>query len=238
MRKPTVAALAAITIACGARAPISPTTPSANTQPASYAQPPKFMLSGLVFENRGGVKQPVGGASVAVWGVPCRTTSPNLNGCTTWLANIGVPDLVSDSEGRFVAPVPGGSLLTVLPYKRGFVQPCGASVLLQQDLGIEVELMSADSFNTMNPPLPSSSGPLLTGTVFETTPDGPVGVAGAYVSVESLPDLVVADTITDLAGRFAFCNGTSGAVYAGKGGYRSSGAVSSVSGMTIELKRN
>ena len=144
---------------------------------------------------------------------------------------------MSDAQGRFVAPDVPGSTGSIILFKKGYVYPCGVTVGVQSDLSAEVELVPVESLNTTNPQPLMTTRPLITGTVFEMTPDGPKTVAGAYVYVETWPDLTVADTVTDLTGHFTICDGTGGHVYAGKTGYGSSAGAPAVDGMTLEIKR-
>ena len=237
MPKSCMALLVLITVACGAAQPSpSPTAPSTNAGAPQAAA--LLTLSGLIFENQAGRKQPVAGANVTLWGVPCGTAiTPPRGNCTTWYSTITGNYLTSDADGLFVAPNLPASDVTIIPLKGGYVQPCAAIVSVHESLSTEVELVAAEKLNTANPQPLMTTRPLVVGTVFETTADGPKGVAGAYVYIETTPDLTAADTMTDLTGRFTLCDGTGGFVYAEKAGYSGSAAASPVNGMAIEIKR-
>jgi hypothetical protein len=129
------------------------------------------------------------------------------------------------------------SAVSIIPFKSGYVHPCEASVPVSKDLNVELELMPAGNLDTSNPPDPMAMHSRVTGTVLEMTADGPTLLAGAYVWFETVPDLVVADTLTDLNGRFTLCDLTGGSVYAGKNGYESSRGSPALPEMTILLKR-
>src|SRR5438105_797026 len=131
MTRSVLAMLVLTTVACGGRAPASPTIPSTSPTIPSTQAAPTFTLSGLIFENRAGAKQPVGGVNVNLWGVPCGTAittppgiPPGATNCTTWYSTITGNHLVSDAQGRFVAPDVPGSVVNIIPFKEGYVQPC------------------------------------------------------------------------------------------------------------------
>jgi hypothetical protein len=207
-----LAAVLLMSVACGSQVqPASPTTPS-------------FTLSVLIFENRAGTKQPVVGANVDLWSG------------TAWYFRGN--NLMTDTEGRFVAKMPVNGVFTIVAGKPGYVQPCDADATGQvPNASLEVELVSTASLTTGNPQPLMTTRPLVSGFVFEMTPDGPKGVPGAYVYVEAFPDVLVAETMTDLTGHFTMCNGR-GYLSVDKSGYSGPSAGISLSdGMVIELKR-
>jgi hypothetical protein len=77
----------------------------------------------------------------------------------------------------------------------------GASTLVNRDTSLDVEVLPTEG------PLapPSAAGPLITGFVYETTPEGRTPVAGMHISVDASPDVWVAYTRTDEEGRFFLC---------------------------------
>lgn len=113
----------------------------------------------------------------------------------------------TDQNGRYRLPV------TVFPKTLVFVagaglhaagqQPCLASALVDEDMTIDVEVFPVGSSPTAAP----SAGPMITGLVYETTPQGrnPVRGVWAYLQVGALDSYPVAKTQTDDAGRFFFC---------------------------------
>jgi hypothetical protein len=191
-------------------------------------------VSGLIFENVAGIRQPVGGATIGLWGVPCAITLPGHT-CTTWYGTLTGNSVVSDAEGRYVAADVPLSSLTIMAYKSGYVQPCEVAGS-GQNANVDVELVSMASLNTAIPLPLVTSGAVVVGTVFETTSDGPKGIPGAYVHVETLPDLIVASTVTDLTGHFTMCN-VGGLLYVDQTGYAGSAGISASNGMAVELKR-
>lgn len=230
MTRFTLAVFILATVACGAGAPpAGPTTPTTST-PLSYT------LSGEVFENVAGTKQPVAGAGIYLWGVPCAIVLPGHN-CITWYGAVTGHDPVSDGDGRYVAPDVPLRQVSIIVGKAGYVQPCAATGYAQ-NAGVDVELVSMASLNTASPLPLMTNGVRVVGTVFEMTPDGARGVAGAFVDVETEPDLAVATTMTDLTGHFTMCNVFSGSLYVGKAGYAVSAGTAPKDGMAIELMPN
>jgi len=222
----SVAAFVMMTAACGA-----PTTPAGQTVNQT---PPAFTVSGMVFENQAGIKQAVSDAWVDLWGLACSTGG----NCTTRYSMLRGSNMFSDASGRYVASgLPAGSAVNIQVGKAGYVAPC-ATTASGQDDHADLELVPMTSFDTANPLPLTTNRPVLSGMVFETTSDGPKGVAGAFLSVETLPDLVVATTMTDLTGHFTMCSVAVSYVYAGKSGYAPYYQQASLSnGMAIELKR-
>jgi hypothetical protein len=70
----------------------------------------------------------------------------------------------------------------------------------------DIEVVSADTLNSLAPPRPlNAPGLTMTGTVFVTTSTGKQAVVGAVVELEE-SYLIRADTVTDLSGRYFLCN--------------------------------
>jgi hypothetical protein len=113
----------------------------------------------------------------------------------------------TDQNGRYTVQV------TVFPRTRVFVagaglhaageQPCLASALVDKDTTIDVEVFPTGSSSTP----PQVAGPMITGFVYETTPQGrnPLRGVGAWLEVGTGDSFPVARTQTDDAGRFFFC---------------------------------
>jgi hypothetical protein len=82
-------------------------------------------------------------------------------------------------------------------------QPCLASALVDRDTTIDVQVFPVSSSTTP----PSAAGPMITGFVYETTPQGrnPLQGVWAWLEVGFGDSYVVAKTQTDAAGRFFFC---------------------------------
>ena len=105
--------------------------------------------------------------------------------------------------------------------RRGYFQPCAVTVDVRGDVVQDIEVVSAETLNSLAPPRPLSvREPVMTGTVYEVTPTDRQPISGAIVSV-SEAGLVRATTLTDLNGRYFICNlpATNVALGAGKEGY-------------------
>jgi len=223
-------------VACGANhAANLPSAPTAASQ-GSTATPATFIATGQVFENRNGVRTPIDGVNVYIWGVLCQ----GVPSCSGWYSTASGRDIVSDADGRYDAPaISWLSSVDVMVGKAGYAQPCAAFATLQHP-SADIELVPLASLNTTNPPALLTDGRLVTGSVVEMTAAGPVGVAGAFVSAETSDlalDLPVAWTMTDLNGHFTLCNVAAIDLYVAKEGYQFSDGVMAKDGMTVELKR-
>jgi hypothetical protein len=82
-------------------------------------------------------------------------------------------------------------------------QPCLASALVEKDTTIDVEVFPIGSPTTS----PPAAGPMITGFVYETTPQGRNPVRGVWAALYvGIIDIApFAKTQTDDAGRFFFC---------------------------------
>lgn len=162
----------------------------------------------------------------------------------------GAP-LGTDASGRFVAYIPD-SEVTLMAFKQGnvpaaswlYVQPCAVTVGLEHDLELNLEVVSAQTLNSLAPPRPqSATGPTLTGRIFETTAAGREPVAGAKLWVENANEIAQARTLSDLSGGYFLCNlPTDAYLYVTKDGFQSlpvgpiNGTQTSV--QDFELRRN
>ena len=79
-----------------------------------------------------------------------------------------------------------------------------SSTLLDKDTTIDVQVFQLGS---STPPPPEAAGPMITGFVYETTPEGRNPLRGvlAWLEVGTADSYLVAKTQTDDAGRFFFC---------------------------------
>jgi len=190
--------LAWLVAGCGSSVATPPTTPSQPSQPATY------VVSGTVTETVNGVSRPAAGRKVDIYISPtiCDSGQPNK----PCLPENGAV-VETDQNGRYTAPV------TVLPKTLVYVagagihaagqQPCLASALVDKDTIIDVEVFPVGS--SLTPP-PSAS-PMISGLVYETTPQGRKPVRGvvAWLEVGWADAYLAAKTQTDDAGRFFFC---------------------------------
>jgi len=130
--------------------------------------------------------------------------------------------LSSDGLGRFETEVSPQSEITLFASKDGFVQPCAVRSHVTQDVEVRIEMLPVSALNVVNAPLPQSSAePSVTGTIFETTPDGRQIIAGANLWLEWGVGIPVATTTTDLRGGFYLCNlPTDTYIYISKTGFK------------------
>ncbi|MGH9239967.1 MAG: hypothetical protein ACRD3G_18145 [Vicinamibacterales bacterium] len=85
-------------------------------------------------------------------------------------------------------------------------QRCLASATVNRDTTIDVELIRIDgsSVDGSSAP-PAAASPLITGFIYESTPQGRKPLRGVHISVQASWDVWVAYTQTDEAGRFFLC---------------------------------
>jgi len=195
-RRLLTASLAAWLATCEDPMPSSPTNPSPSA-------PQSYVVSGIVSETVGGISRPVAGRKVDVYiaGSPC--VSGQTTPCIPEKADV----VETDQNGRYTVPVTVWAQTLVFVAGAGLhaagQQPCLASALVDRDTTIDVQIFPTGSFSTP----PASAGPMITGLVYETTPQGRKPVRGAWTHLEvgagdSYP---VAKIQTDDAGRFFFC---------------------------------
>ena len=121
--------------------------------------------------------------------------------------------LTTGADGSYeIVPSIGATAVRVNAMSIGaaIYQPCAATVSpLTAGRNVkDVHLISDLSLLGANlPDVFMSQGPLLTGTVFETTDQGREPVANAFVGLDANggEGLVVATTLTDSDGRFVLC---------------------------------
>jgi hypothetical protein len=162
---------------------VSPTSPTSVTpsSPASYT------LSGTLFETADGISRPLPERSVFFW------IQESNGGRTQWVS--------TDQTGRYIVQVPRSRVFAVAAHPPDQQQPCLASAMVDRDTTLDVEVAPTGSSTTP----PAAASPLITGFVYETTPQGRTPVRGVYVSVDAANDAWVANTQTDDTGRFFLC---------------------------------
>jgi hypothetical protein len=182
----------------------TPSSPATLPTSPSLLVPQAYVISGTVSETVDGISRPVAGRKVDLYvsGSPCFFGQPTP--CITEQA----PVVETDQNGRYTLQV------TALPKTLAFVagaglhasgqQPCLASAVVDKDTTIDVQVFQLGS-STMPPP--TAAGPMITGFVYETTPEGKNPLRGvlAWLEVGSADSYLVAKTQTDDAGRFFFC---------------------------------
>jgi hypothetical protein len=184
---------------------------SARPTSASPPSPPtiqSFVVSGTVSETVDGISRPLPGHKVDIY--ISGSASTLAGGCFSGQPGC-IPEKAevaeTDQNGRYTVQ------MTVFPKTRVFVagtglhgsgqQPCVASALVEKDTTIDVELFPLDRYLTPSP----VDGPMITGVVYETTPQGRNPLRGVWAGLDvgfgdSWP---VARIQTDDAGRFFFC---------------------------------
>ena len=201
-------ALAGLLAACG-EPPTSP-SPSSPARQGSQAPQPNPQrapaLTGVVFETDQQGRRPVSGARVFVVDL---VEGPYGN--YPWF------ELVSDANGRFSGNVHEGRPVKVTAYsgagsglwnQSGLSQVCAVHPTMNADATVDIELTLAG----IQPARWES--PVLSGVVFETTPEGRRPAADMAVLYSSYGhDGADVYTRTDASGRYTFCGIPSGPGY-------------------------
>jgi hypothetical protein len=185
--------------------------PSPATSPTipSLPIPQTYVVSGTVSEIVDGTSRPVAGRRVDIYmsGI-CEQIIPGRD-CAREKAEV----VDTDQNGRYTVQVqvPDSRPLSLKPLV--FVtgaglhalgqQPCLASAPVDKDTTIDVQVFPIGRSSTP----PPAAGPMITGFVYETTPQGRKPLRGVWAWLEvGYGDLYwVARTQTDDAGRFFFC---------------------------------
>jgi hypothetical protein len=170
---------------CDKSAPISPASPSSPPPPTS------FVLSGVVAETVNGVPRPVADQYLALFIQETEGLPPGIR------LRGSVQQVTTDQSGRYTAQVPKSRVFVSAVWGRR--QPCVASASVSKDTVLDVDVFSG----SVAPP--TVEGPLITGFVYETTPQGRKPVRGATAWLDLFSDLYIAATVTDADGRFYFC---------------------------------
>ena len=179
--------------ACGENRPFtfpSPVlTPGSNAASAS----PSGLLSGVVYEATPVGRQPLAGVGVDV--------SAEYQ---SW-----PPAVFTDAAGRYSVAVAAGLSVKIIAEKPGYSQPCRVPVprgVTEQDVYLVSDTTLAMSGIPSTMPMVP---PILTGRVFERTPEGPrpisdAAVIGDFTGGEGWAPS--ATTRTDPDGRYSLCN--------------------------------
>ena len=202
IRRTAALCLLLVMSACGEEPPpTAPTPPSTPVAPA-----PTFTLSGVITERFSG--RPVQGATVWVWPF----TFAQVRG---WPPG-GMRKTPSDGDGRYsLSGLPSLGPVWVSTaqtwgdaFSAPYVHQCVTSVTLEGDATLDMTISSTADLVALN----ASTGPtspdsrIVSGTVFEITPNGPQPVKNVWVGWEaSVMDGVVAETRTDAAGHYRLC---------------------------------
>jgi hypothetical protein len=201
-RRLLAASLVTWLVCCNDSVPTSPASPSLPT-------PQSYVVSGTVSETVDGVSRPLAGRKVDLYlsGI-CEQILPGRD-CAREKTEV----VETDQNGRYTVRVQVPDSRPLSPKPLVFVtgaglhaaghQPCLGSALVDKDTTIDVEVFPVGSSSTP----PAGAGPMITGFVYETTPQGrnPVRGVWAHLEVGFTDSYYVARTQTNDAGRFFFC---------------------------------
>ena len=169
---------------CGSTAPASPSPPS---------QPVSHVLSGTVLETVNGVSRAVADQYLALFIQETEGLPPGIT------LRGSVQSLRTDSAGRYMTHVPKSHVFVSASW--GKRQPCVASVGVDRDTTLDVQVFPAGSVASS-----TTAKGMITGFVYETTPNGRMPIPGADVWLDLFSDAYIANTETDASGRFSFCS--------------------------------
>jgi hypothetical protein len=146
-----------------------------------------YSVSGVVSKTVNGFSRPVADRQVHLW---------------IQVSNGGFARVAAtDASGRFTTSLPPGRVFANAMHPPDEHQPCLASALVNRDTTIDVELLPLDGPSA----LPSAASPLITGFVYELTPENRKPLRDISISVDAANDVWMAYTRTDDAGRFFLC---------------------------------
>jgi hypothetical protein len=147
-------------------------------------------VSGTSTDHTSGSVRPIAGAPVAAY-------VRSANGEAAYFGSVA-----TDANGQYhFQNVPNGALFVLYATAAaGYDQPCAATITVNGDATLDVELVRSDSPS----PLTTVGSPSLSGMVFENTAEGRQPVVGAGIFYGD--DLVMASTHSDAAGRYALCH--------------------------------
>ena len=196
----------------GCASPVSPTSGKDAGDPPD-GSPSTFALSGTVFEIRGGSRTPAPNHPLWAQVGPPPWTSGSFS----------YPRTTTDSAGRYTfRDLPAGHVAVVFAGGPGFsadgyLQLCAAGVKVGPGGGdLDIEVTSSG-----NPePSPGPRALVVSGQIYEMTPAGRVGLAGATLAVDWSSDTWLWGAISaDAEGRYTMCGIPAGwplTIYAGK----------------------
>jgi hypothetical protein len=115
----------------------------------------------------------------------------------------------TDAAGHYeVLSVPDGAVVSTQVGSGGYQQQCAVPVLtVRGNTTLDVALVSTDRVSASASSVPPSAPGMRTisGTIFESTSDGPRAVSGASVDFEPLEDFWMAVTSSDSQGHYLLC---------------------------------
>ena len=227
-RRHLVWSLALALAGCGG-SPESPVAPS--TPVTDRPRPGDHTVSGTVLEAFGGMFRPAVGSRTIFFWVEQRTERGS---------NASVLPVVTDANGHYTASVPD-SRVSISAWSRAVLQPCLINTEVRTDTLLDVQVVPIAEAQSGAARQLQSEGPIVSGQVYETTPEGNRPVPGADVIVDISVDVYHAFTKTDVLGRFFLCRISSPIrIDVGMTGYQwESRYLSGAStDLDIELRRN
>jgi hypothetical protein len=141
---------------CHDSMPMSATSPAAPSPAARVSH----AVSGTLYETIDGISRPLAGRPVFLW--VQEPTTGRTHSVTT------------DQNGRYTTQAPTARVFASAWHPPDQQQPCLASAMVDKDTTIDVEVGPAGS--TATPPFAAT--PLITGFVYETTPQGRTPLRG------------------------------------------------------------
>jgi hypothetical protein len=177
----------ALSVGCSesSRLPDSPLAPT-----SAPPSPQLYEVSGILSVAGDGGSRALAGRTVWLW-IEQGSGSRIVRG---WSQSA-----VTDPSGRYTSHVQEGRVY-VGAWERGERQPCLAAADVRSDTTLDVEIIPAGSAAPQ-----TLAGPIVRGTVYETTPEGRNPLPNASIEVDASVDAYVGYTETDDAGRFLLC---------------------------------
>lgn len=179
---------------CSDSVPASPAGPSSNR---TASLPSSHLVTGTLFETVDGRSRPLAGRQVHLYiSGTCGVAVPG--DCRP---EMGRQPVITDHNGRYTAEdVPSSWVFASANV--GQRQSCVAGAAVNTDTTIDVEVVPAGTSATP----PPNANPMITGVVFETTPQGRKALRGVDVWLEvGYEGYFIASNQTDDAGRFFLC---------------------------------
>jgi len=187
-----VCGLALALAGCGS----SPESPVAPSPPVTAPTRPGYhTVSGTVLEAFGGTFRPAAGTRTIFFWVEQRTERGSTG---------SVMPVNTDATGRYTASVPD-SRVSVSAWSRAELQPCLINAEVRTDTSLDVRVVPVAEAQSVAARQLQSEGPIVSGQVYEITPQGNQPVPGADIIVDISVDVYHAFTKTDVVGRFYLC---------------------------------
>ena len=167
---------------------------SLQPSPSSSSQTTlNYLVSGTVTETVNRVTRPLGNHTVILHVLEADGLEDDATRLLT------TRNVTTTYNGYYAVPVPRSRVFVTASGRR---QPCIASARIDRDTTLNVQV-----FPEGHPvELPFAPGPLVSGFVYERTPEGRRPVRGATARLDLAQDAYVANTETDETGRFFFCS--------------------------------